>query len=127
MYFNCPISTSTTGNICLVWIIPAIGIIKFSKYDNRFLCRQWLFPMQYWLQVTFEKLTGSSRFLLRLLHIFSPFITIYLVFPAGLALKAFHEPFDQHYGTFYSLVFYLLLSALSFWFQPKAGKVYKTK
>jgi hypothetical protein len=24
-------------------------------------------------------------------------------------------------------VFYLLLSALSFWFQPKAGKVYKTK
>lgn len=114
-------------NICLVWIIPAIGIIKFSKYDNRFLCRQWLFPMQYWLQVTFEKLTGSSRFLLRLLHIFSPFITIYLVFPAGLALKAFHEPFEQHYGTLYSLVFYLLLSASSFWFQPKAGKVYKTK
>ena len=44
-------------NICFVWIIPAIGIINFNQYDNRFLCRQWLFLTQYWLQVTFEKQT----------------------------------------------------------------------
>lgn len=50
-------------NLCSIWIIPAIGILRFHKYDNRFLCRQWLFPMQYWLQVTFEKLTGNRRFL----------------------------------------------------------------
>jgi hypothetical protein len=112
-------------NLCSIWIIPAIGILRFHKYDNRFLCRQWLFPMQYWLQVTFEKLTGNRRFLVRLLHIFSPFITIYLIFPAGLALKAFHEPFARHYVSLYSLVFYLFLSALLYWFQPKAGKVYK--
>ncbi len=46
--------------IAVFWLVPAIKIVKNHRIDDRFF-RQWLFPLQYWLQILFEKWTTSRR------------------------------------------------------------------
>ena len=94
------------ASLIVFWIIPAIGIAKNHLVDDRFFIRQWLFPMQYWLQLLF--ITYFCGLLM--LMIFSAFDGNLLKHPE--ALLTFE---------------YLLVSSIAYWFQPKAGKIYKTK
>jgi hypothetical protein len=64
------VSIMLNGCTTLIWLIPAAGIIKARKIDDRFFIRQWLFPLQYWLQVLFEKMSGDRRIVVRILQIF---------------------------------------------------------
>ena len=113
-------------NLCSIWIVPAIGILRFHKYDNRFLCRQWLFPMQYWLQLLFERISGNRRIVVRILQIMSLFITYF----CGLLMLMIFSAFDGNLLKYPEALLtfeYLLVSSIAYWFQPKAGKIYKTK
>lgn len=121
------VSIMLNGCTTLIWLIPAAGIIKARKIDDRFFIRQWLFPLQYWLQVLFEKMSGNRRIVVRILQIFSPIVTFYLLIPSALILKFFNESFTKRYGALFFLMYYLLFASVAYWFQPKAGKVYKTK
>lgn len=121
------VSIMLNGCTTLIWLIPAVGIIKTRKIDDRFFLRQWLFPLQYWLQVLFEKMSGNRRIVVRILQILSPLVTFYLLIPSALVLKLFNESFTKHYGALFFLMYYLLFASVAYWFQPKAGKIYKTK
>lgn len=70
------VSIMLNGCTTLIWLIPAAGIIKARKIDDRFFIRQWLFPLQYWLQVLFEKMSGDRRIVVRILQIFSPIVIL---------------------------------------------------
>ena len=64
-----PISdTFLFTSLIVFWIIPVIGIAKKHLVDDRFFIRQWLFPMQYWLQLLFEKISGNRRIIVRILQ-----------------------------------------------------------
>lgn len=69
--------TFLLASLIVFWIIPAIGIAKKHLVDDRFFIRQWLFPMQYWLQLLFEKISGNRRIIVRILQIMSLFITYF--------------------------------------------------
>ena len=119
------VSIMLNGCTTLIWLIPAVGIIKARKIDDRFFIRQWLFPVQYWLQVLFEKMSGNRRIVVRILQIFSLFsliVTFYLLIPSALILKFFNESFTKHYGALFFLMYYLLFASVAYWFQPKAAK-----
>ncbi|QTF54961.1 hypothetical protein J4Q33_15165 (plasmid) [Lactiplantibacillus plantarum] len=114
------------ASLIVFWIIPAIGIAKKHLVDDRFFIRQWLFPMQYWLQLLFERISGNRRIVVRIFQIMSLFIMYF----CGLLMLMIFSVFDgillKHPEAF--LLFeYLLVSSIAYWFQPKAGKVYKTK
>lgn len=114
------------ASLIVFWIIPAIGIAKKHLVDDRFFIRQWLFPMQYWLQLLFERISGNRRIVVRIFQIMSLFIMYF----CGLLVLMIFSVFDgillKHPEAF--LLFeYLLVSSIAYWFQPKAGKVYKTK
>ncbi|MGU9984234.1 hypothetical protein, partial [Limosilactobacillus fermentum] len=98
------VSIMLNGCTTLIWLIPAAGIIKARKIDDRFFIRQWLFPLQYWLQVLFEKMSGDRRIVVRILQIFSPIVTFYLLIPSALILKFFNESFTKHYGALFFLM-----------------------
>ncbi|MGL2330436.1 hypothetical protein ACFIVJ_09140 [Oenococcus oeni] len=121
------VSIMLNGCTTLIWLIPAVGIIKTRKIDDRFFLRQWLFPLQYWLQVLFEKMSGNRRIVVRILQILSPLVTFYLLIPSALFLKLFNESFTKHYGALFFLMYYLLFASVAYWFQPISGKVYRTK
>lgn len=53
------------ASLIIFWIVPAIGIAKNHLVDDRFFIRQWLFPMQYWLQLLFERISGNRRIVVR--------------------------------------------------------------
>lgn len=113
-------------SLIVFWIIPAIGIAKNHLVDDRFFIRQWLFPMQYWLQLLFERISGNRRIVVRILQIMSLFITYFCGLLMLMIFSVFDGNFLKHPEAF--LLFeYLLLSSIAYWFQPKAGKVYKTK
>ena len=113
-------------SIIVFWIIPVIGIAKKHLVDDRFFIRQWLFPMQYWLQLLFERISGNRRIVVRILQIMSLFITYFCGLLMLMIFSVFDGNFLKHPEAF--LLFeYLLLSSIAYWFQPKAGKVYKTK
>lgn len=42
--------------VCFIvfWLVPAIKIVKVHRVDDRFFFRQWLFPLQYWLQTGYK-------------------------------------------------------------------------
>ena len=61
-------------SLIVFWIIPAIGIAKNHLVDDRFFIRQWLFPMQYWLQLLFERISGNRRIVVRILQIMEIFL-----------------------------------------------------
>lgn len=109
------------------WLVPLLIIAIYHKHDERFLFRQWLFPLQYCLQVMFEKLTGNNRMAVRILQILSPILTV-TVGLGGLItlLQLFNEHAENHLNIFI-LLYYLIFSSIAFWFQPRAGKIYKTK
>lgn len=114
--------------VCLIvfWLVPIIGIFKNRRIDDRFLIRQWLFPLQYWLQVLFERISGNRRIVVRILQIMSLFITYFCGLLMLMIFSAFDGNLLKHPEAF--LLFeYLLVSSIAYWFQPKAGKVYKTK
>ena len=114
------------ASLIVFWIIPAIGIAKNHLVDDRFFIRQWLFPMQYWLQLLFERISGNRRIVVRILQIMSLFITYFCGLLMLMIFSVFDGNFLKHPEAF--LLFeYLLLSSIAYWFQPKAGKVYKTK
>jgi len=114
------------ASLIVFWIIPAIGIAKKHLVDDRFFIRQWLFPMQYWLQLLFERISGNRRIVVRILQIMSLFITYFCGLLMLMIFSVFDGNFLKHPEAF--LLFeYLLLSSIAYWFQPKAGKVYKTK
>ncbi|EJO04670.1 hypothetical protein AO462_05810 [Oenococcus oeni] len=121
------VSIMLNGCTTLIWLIPAVGIIKTHKIDDRFFIRQWLFPLQYWLQVLFEKMSGNRRIVVRILQILSPLVTFYLLIPSALFLKLFNESFTKHYAALFFLMYYLFFAAVAYWFQPRSGKVYRTK
>ncbi|NRN89818.1 hypothetical protein IMAU30025_01898 [Lactobacillus helveticus] len=114
------------ASLIAFWIIPAIGIAKNHLVDDRFFIRQWLFPMQYWLQLLFERISGNRRIVVRILQIMSLFITYF----CGLLMLMIFSVFDGNllkHPEAFLLFEYLLVSSITYWFQPKAGKVYKTK
>ena len=114
------------ASLIVFWIIPAIGIAKNHLVDDRFFIRQWLFPMQYWLQLLFERISGNRRIVVRILQIMSLFITYF----CGLLMLMIFSVFDGNllkHPEAFLLFEYLLVSSIAYWFQPKAGKVYKTK
>lgn len=114
------------ASLIVFWIIPAIGIAKNHLIDDRFFIRQWLFPMQYWLQLLFERISGNRRIVVRILQIMSLFITYF----GGLLMLMIFSVFDGNllkHPEAFLLFEYLLVSSIAYWFQPKAGKVYKTK
>ena len=114
------------ASLIVFWIVPAIGIAKNHLVDDRFFIRQWLFPMQYWLQLLFERISGNRRIVVRILQIMSLFITYFCGLLMLMIFSVFDGNFLKHPEAF--LLFeYLLLSSIAYWFQPKAGKVYKTK
>ena len=114
------------ASLIVFWIIPAIGIAKNHLVDDRFFIRQWLFPMQYWLQLLFERISGNRRIVVRILQIMSLFITYFCGLLMLMIFSVFDENLLKHPEAF--LLFeYLLVSSIAYWFQPKAGKVYKTK
>ena len=113
-------------SLIVFWIIPGIGIAKNHLVDDRFFIRQWLFPMQYWLQLLFERISGNRRIVVRILQIMSLFITYF----GGLLMLMIFSVFDGNllkHPEAFLLFEYLLVSSIAYWFQPKAGKVYKTK
>ena len=55
-------------SLIVFWIIPVIGIATKHLVDDRFFIGQWLFPMQYWLQLLFEKISGNRRIIVRILQ-----------------------------------------------------------
>lgn len=77
-------------SLIVFWIIPAIGIAKNHLVDDRFFIRQWLFPMQYWLQLLFERISGNRRIVVRILQIMSLFITYF----CGLLMLLVFSAFD---------------------------------
>ena len=114
------------ASLIVFWIIPGIGIAKNHLVDDRFFIRQWLFPMQYWLQLLFERISGNRRIVVRILQIMSLFITYF----GGLLMLMIFSVFDGNllkHPEAFLLFEYLLVSSIAYWFQPKAGKVYKTK
>lgn len=114
--------------VCLIvfWLVPIIGIFKNRRIDDRFLIRQWLFPLQYLLQVLFERISGNRRIVVRILQIMSLFITYFFGLLMLMIFSAFDGNLLKHPEAF--LLFeYLLVSSIAYCFQPKAGKVYKTK
>ncbi|WEB10735.1 hypothetical protein [Lacticaseibacillus rhamnosus] len=114
------------ASLIVFWIVPAIGIAKNHLVDDRFFIRQWLFPMQYWLQLLFERISGNRRIVVRILQIMSLFITYF----GGLLMLMIFSVFDGNllkHPEAFLLFEYLLVSSIAYWFQPKAGKVYKTK
>lgn len=114
------------ASLIVFWIIPAIGIAKNHLVDDRFFIRQWLFPLQYWLQLLFERISGNRRIVVRILQIMSLFITYF----GGLLMLMIFSVFDGNllkHPEAFLLFEYLLVSSIAYWFQPKAGKVYKTK
>ena len=118
--------TFLLASLIVFWIIPAIGIAKNHLVDDRFFIRQWLFPMQYWLQLLFERISGNRRIVVRILQIMSLFITYF----GGLLMLMIFSVFDGNllkHPEAFLLFEYLLVSSIAYWFQPKAGKVYKTK
>lgn len=108
------------------WFVPLVAIVKFHKYDSRFYFRQWLFPLQFLLQLFFERLTNNQRIAVRVLHVFSPIITTISVFILLIIVFATTGKLEGHYNIM-MLEGYLLVSSIAFWFQPRAGKIYKTK
>ncbi|MDN5636767.1 MAG: hypothetical protein L0G48_01365 [Staphylococcus equorum] len=114
------------ASLIVFWIIPAIGIAKNHLVDDRFFIRQWLFPMRYWLQLLFERISGNRRIVVRIFQIMSLFITYFCGLLILIIFSVFDENLLKHPEAF--LLFeYLLVSSIAYWFQPKAGKVYKTK
>ena len=114
------------ASLIVFWIVPAIGIAKNHLVDDRFFIRQWLFPMQYWLQLLFERISGNRRIVVRILQIMSLFITYF----GGLLMLMIFSVFDGNllkHPEAFLLFEYLLVSSIAYWFQTKAGKVYKTK
>ena len=114
------------ASLIVFWIIPAIGIAKKHLVDDRFFIRQWLFPMQYWLQLLFERISGNRRIVVRILQIMSLLITYFCGLLMLLVFSAFDINTAKHFSVFI-LFEYLLVSSIAYWFQPKAGKIYKTK
>ena len=115
--------TFLLASLIVFWIIPAIGIAKKHLVDDRFFIRQWLFPMQYWLQLLFERISGNRRIVVRILQIMSLFITYF----GGLLMLMIFSVFDGNllkHPEAFLLFEYLLVSSIAYWFQPKAGKVY---
>lgn len=113
------------ASLIVFWIIPAIGIAKNHLVDDRFFIRQWLFPMRYWLQLLFERISGNRRIVVRIFQIMSLFITYFCGLLILIIFSVFDENLLKHPEAF--LLFeYLLVSSIAYWFQPKAGKVYKT-
>ena len=118
--------TFLLASLIVFQIIPAIGIAKKHLVDDRFFIPQWLFPMQYWLQLLFERISGNRRIVVRILQIMSLFITYF----CGLLMLMIFSVFDGNllkHPEAFLLFEYLLVSSIAYWFQPKAGKVYKTK
>lgn len=118
--------TFLLASLIVFWIIPAIGIAKKHLVDDRFFIRQWLFPMEYWLQRLFERISGNRRIVVRILQIMSLFITYF----CGLLMIMIFSVFDGNllkHPEAFLLFEYLLVSSIAYWFQPKAGKIYKTK
>jgi len=111
--------------VCLIvfWLVPIIGIFKNRRIDDRFLIRQWLFPLQYWLQVLFERISGNRRIVVRILQVLSIIITFFCGLIVLLIFSAFDINVAKHF-TVFILFEYLLVSSIAYWFQPKAGKVY---
>ncbi|KZL43169.1 hypothetical protein [Secundilactobacillus collinoides] len=118
--------TFLLASLIVFWIITAIGIAKKHLEDDRFFIRQSLFPMQYWLQLLFERISGNRRIVVRIFQIMSLFITYF----CGLLMLMIFSVFDGNllkHPEAFLLFEYLLVSSIAYWFQPKAGKVYKTK
>lgn len=114
------------ASLIVFWLFPAIGIAKKHLIDDRFFIRQWLFPMQYWLQLLFERISGNRRIVVRILQIMSLFITYFCELLMLMIFSVFDGNLLKHPEAF--LLFeYLLVSSITCWFQPKASKVYKTK
>ena len=87
--------------------------------------------MQYWLQLLFERISGNRRIgnrriVVRILQIMSLFITYFCGLLMLLVFSAFDINTAKHFSVFI-LFEYLLVSSIAYWFQPKAGKIYKTK
>ncbi|MBQ0837794.1 MULTISPECIES: hypothetical protein [Lactiplantibacillus] len=114
------------ASLIVFWIIPAIGIAKKHLVDDRFFIRQWLFPMQYWLQLFFERISGNRRIVVRNLQIMSLFITYFCGLLMLMIFSAFDGNLLKHPEALLTFE-YLLVSSIAYWFQPKAGKIYKTK
>lgn len=108
------------------WLVLAIKIVKVHRVDDRFFFRQWLFPLQYWLQILFEKWTGNRRSVILMLQIVSLFATYFCGLVMLLIFSAFDINTAKHFSVFI-LLEYLLVSSIAYWFQPRARKVYKTK
>lgn len=113
--------------IAILWLIPVIFIVKKKLYDQRFVCRQWLFPLEFLFQLWFEKITSNSRIACRILHIITfIFSEFWLFLPLGFLISLGVDP-KEHMEILLIIMYYFPIGSICFWFQPKAGKVYRTK
>ncbi|MDN6571850.1 MAG: hypothetical protein L0L22_12735 [Staphylococcus equorum] len=110
-----------------LWLIPIAFIIRSKNRDVRFVVRKLLFPLQYLLQVIFERGTGNSRAATRFMHIIVFFFSETFLLGAFAILGIFNEPFSNHTPMLLFLAYYFPIAAISFWFQPHANKSYLTK
>lgn len=115
LYFGC------------LWLIPFVFISRSQNHDVRFVVRKLLFPLQYLLQMIFERATGNSRTATRLLHIFVLFFSEFFLMGALILLGFFSESFRNHTPMLLFIAYYFPLAALLFCFQPHADKSYRTK
>lgn len=115
--------------LVLLWGIPLFITFKIkATKDSRFFIRKLLFPLQYLIQLLAERMTGNSRSGTRLVHILGFFfVEGYLMILPFIPLHLVSEPLENHMAVIFTIIYYMLLGWLSFWFQPRGNDRYKTR
>ncbi|HGM4750254.1 TPA: hypothetical protein ACKPXR_002694, partial [Enterococcus faecalis] len=80
--------------------------------------------LEYLIQLKLEQATNYSRSATRLGHIFIWFLSIFGLMIATLPLYIFNEPYENHTTMLMLIAYYLMLAPISFWFQPRADRLY---
>lgn len=115
--------------LILLWGIPLFITFKIkATNDSIFFIRKLLFPLQYLVQLLAERITSNSRSGTRLVHILGfLFAEGYLMILPFIPLYLVNEPPEHHMAVMFSIMYYMLLGWISFWFQPRGNDRYKTK
>lgn len=110
-----------------IYLVPLFRIIKLNNNDTRFMLRKLLFPLEYLIQVKAEQAFNNSRSATRLIHILLFPMSVLGLVGASMPLVSLNEPMMKHTAILVFITYYCMLAPITFWFQPKAGKIYKTK
>lgn len=112
----------------IIWGIPLIISLKIGKDDDRYIFRKIVFPYWYLLQLIFEKISGNRRIICRALPLILFFPNIYLFIIILGILCGFNSAMLYNETYYSSILFlYILCGNIVYLFQPKVGKIYRTK